>query len=693
MGILHEIEAPSDKNERFIMSRTFSSNLSGKVRNFSLPKGKPLVPLYEAVVNSINAIDERVKKYGGERGHIDIQVVRDSSLLEESDGSTIQGFIIRDDGIGFDEENMNSFMEADSEHKAEIGGKGVGRFSWLKVFSSVHIKSVYRDRDVALFHRRIFDFSLDHGEIDDTIEDLDSSECIGYCTEIEFLSCKNDYVRSIPQQLEKVALRIVQHCLLYFLRDSCPEITISDSQSRIVLNEFFRKQFSTNESTMEFEICGRRFRLLNVKITDKSFSDRNKLYLCANERLVETRDLERMIVNLDASIFEKEKYWYLGVLTSDYFDENVDMNRLCLNIEAESSEASMFPEYPGLVKILDSTCLKIQEYLGKYLDSVETSKLERFREFFLTSPQYRHLEYYAPDKLSMLKPNLSDSDLDDALYGIKREIERSTKKDCDELSRKLRNKMISSQDYQRGFQKIAGKVNDVNTSSLVEYVVHRRTVLNLFKNGLEIRHDGTFNPEKYMHDLIYPMRSTSEETPYDSHNLWLIDDRLSFCHFLTSDKPFGNSKERPDILILDKPAESPIAVVDRSYDGTVYSSITIIELKRPGRDNYDGKDNPIKQLTDYVRKFRNGELTDCNKRPIKVDNSTQFYLYAVCDLTPSLRASLEEHSFTITSDDLGAFFYNQAFNAYFEVLSYDKIRNDAEKRNKAFFDKLGITNF
>lgn len=44
------------------MARLFSSNLRGKVRNFSLPKNRPLVPLYEAIVNSINAIDERRKK-------------------------------------------------------------------------------------------------------------------------------------------------------------------------------------------------------------------------------------------------------------------------------------------------------------------------------------------------------------------------------------------------------------------------------------------------------------------------------------------------------------------------------------------------------------------------------------------------------------------------------------------------------
>lgn len=38
------------------MARSFSSNLRGKVRNFSLPENRPLVPLYEAIVNAINAM-------------------------------------------------------------------------------------------------------------------------------------------------------------------------------------------------------------------------------------------------------------------------------------------------------------------------------------------------------------------------------------------------------------------------------------------------------------------------------------------------------------------------------------------------------------------------------------------------------------------------------------------------------------
>lgn len=56
------------------MSRAFSSNLRGKVRNFSLPKNRPLIPLYEAIVNSINAIDERIEQIGPFQGDVEIEV-------------------------------------------------------------------------------------------------------------------------------------------------------------------------------------------------------------------------------------------------------------------------------------------------------------------------------------------------------------------------------------------------------------------------------------------------------------------------------------------------------------------------------------------------------------------------------------------------------------------------------------------
>ena len=78
----------------------------------------------------------------------------------------IIGFSISDNGIGLDDNNMKSFLQSDSTYRAEKGGKGVGRFSWLKAFDNTKIKSIYKDDDTWV--KREFEFSIDKLDIDDS---------------------------------------------------------------------------------------------------------------------------------------------------------------------------------------------------------------------------------------------------------------------------------------------------------------------------------------------------------------------------------------------------------------------------------------------------------------------------------------------------------------------------------------------
>ncbi|WP_418863957.1 hypothetical protein [Slackia exigua] len=80
--------------------RSFLVDFKGRIRNFNLPKDKALVPLYKAIVNSLQAIED---KGNGHSGKIAVAVNR----LEVLDGGDIPegditGFTITDNGIGFD---------------------------------------------------------------------------------------------------------------------------------------------------------------------------------------------------------------------------------------------------------------------------------------------------------------------------------------------------------------------------------------------------------------------------------------------------------------------------------------------------------------------------------------------------------------------------------------------------------------
>ena len=86
-------------------------------------------------------------------------------------------------GIGFREDNFNAFMTADTLNKKERGGKGIGRFMWLKAFNVVHIDSRFKEREV--IWRRTFDFSF-------------SSDCVKKHNRKQFNS---DSIKSLSQGL------------------------------------------------------------------------------------------------------------------------------------------------------------------------------------------------------------------------------------------------------------------------------------------------------------------------------------------------------------------------------------------------------------------------------------------------------------------------------------------------------------
>ena len=144
--------------------------------------------------------------------------------------------------------------------------------------------------------------------------------------------------------------------------------------------------------------------------------------------------------------------------------------------------------------------------------------------------------------------------------------------------------------------------------------------------------------------------------------------------------------QEKDIMILN----NPVAVSDEENRGREYETIVLFELKRPMRNDYNSGSNPVNQLYEYVTKLKGNNVKDKDGRIIRVGDNTQFYLYAVCDITSTLEQVLTFHDFTQTPDKMGYYRYHEKMNAYIEILSYDKIISDAQKRNKILFDKLGI---
>lgn len=665
----------------------FTVDVKGRVRNFDLPKQQPLIPLFETIANSIYAIEDRKEKDNSNfKGRIDIKINRDpQERMEGTDPSLneIIGFEVSDNGIGFDDANMRSFLQSDSTYRFQKGGKGVGRFSWLKAFEKADVESIFKDSDDEEWVKRSFGFSLDTDEIDDELKEIDYDSSGDNLTTVRLMNYIPAYRKNVPRTSETLALKIMQHCMIYLMSKDCPEISLIDEE-RISINKLFEEKIVREKDSVNVLIGGESFDLRHTKIQDSSIAC-SRIYLFANDRMVTSFDVDKLIVDLDKQIYQREGYYYVGVLTGKYLDDNVGMNRTSFDIP-ETSEDDII----SMSLIKDAVKTEVEQYLDEYLKVVREEKNERIKKYINGSaPQFKPLLKYKNDEVERIKPYLSDAKLDEELYRIRRCFENQIKEENRVLIDEIALGLVPYEQYAEKLKAQVEKISDSNKAVLSEYVTHRKVIIELLRKGIMLGNEsGKFKKESYIHSLIYPMRKTSDEVFGTSHNLWLIDERLAYCDYISSDVPFDNNnkEDRTDLMFLDR----PVALSDNSYDGRAYESIVIIELKKPMRNDYTLSDNPINQMLRYVEELRGNNKKDKNGRLIRVGDSTQFYLYAVCDLTEKLRDVAKIHDLKETPDGLGLYRYHDAMHAYIEVISFDKLINDSEKRNRILFDKLGI---
>jgi|GEM_PF-1841162 len=121
-----------------------------------------------------------------------------------------------------------------------------------------------------------------------------------------------------------------------------------------------------------------------------------------------------------------------------------------------------------------------------------------------------------------------------------------------------------------------------------------------------------------------------------------------------------------------------------------YSSVVIVEFKRPMRGRYKDNENPITQVYDYIRKIKSGSFVDREGRLVNLPEHIPFYAYIICDLTPKIKGFAEDATYYPTPDLKGYFGYNPRLNTYVEILSFTKLINDAKRRNNVLFKKLNL---
>lgn len=656
-------------------------NFKGLVDLHTLPTTEPLLPLYEAIVNSIQSINQGKI----DNGQIEVQIQRESDpTLFESWETDIENITIRDNGVGFTEDNFKSFNTYATDFKKMLGCKGVGRMIWLKAFQSVEIESVYQENDK--FYHRKFTFDRDNAVNNECKEEFDNTTIKTTIVSLKGLRTKNK--TNTPKRLSTIARDILNHCFIYFVLEKAPNITVSDDNETISINKLYDDIGKDNITTEHFKIDDYDFQLIHYKNFNPNSSN-HFLNLCANDRRVNSFNLQSVLNGVNSKFTtENGNFVYCGYITSKYLDDNVNRERTAFNIEENYRNL-----YGTITKseIINEATKLVFNYLSCDIDMYNENKRTKIEAFvYNKNPRYRLLLSKFPECINNILLSDDDEKLELELFKQEQSYKLKLKEEGKSLQKTIREN-TNKKDIVKMTTAYAEKLSEMGKSSLAEYIVHRKSVLDILEDNLKYQ-DATgksYAYEESIHQLVFPMQQTSDDIDYTSHNLWLIDEKLSYHYYLASDKKIksmapirSDSINEPDITIFD----SPFAFTDENQQP--FRNITIIEFKRPGRENYSLEENPIQQVIDYMDDIVSGKIKTKDGLMVDGNDSIRFFCYILCDVNDKIKKYAKQNDFKSTPDGIGYYYYLNNYNAYIEIMPYNKMIQDSKKRNKILFDKL-----
>lgn len=656
-------------------------------------KTTSLTPVIEAVCNSIDAI-------GPERtdGIIDIIVKRSGQKSLELDNahtlSDIVAIDIIDNGVGFTEENKDSFDTYRSGFKMSKGGKGFGRFMYLKYFNHVSIESIFYEDDK--YKQRSFTF----GHADEIIEnenivDIESDSSIHTGTTLHLSSIKSF---DLDKGLEVIARKLVERLLVFFVTGGIytPQITIKeeDGSNAIILNDYIGDKSDIQQIGNEekFFLKGREKEWnFSVKIYKIYYSAiTNKICLTANMREVTESALHNYVPEFKETMFEltengtQKNYMIKAYVQGLYLDDNVTTERDGFNFAKDDDIYSDLSE-KHIMKAVSSI---IKGYFSEDIEKRYNDKKQKVEHYVYTTAPWNKTLLKDVD-MESIPIGISDFDLEMRFQKIKFDKEQNARIALKELQDKYSSEDESCDNtLDDEVNEILKNVTETAKNDLAHYVCQRRRIIELFDDLRKRIDNGKAHKESEMHNLIFPMIKDDREIEYEDHNLWLLDERFNFTQYIASDKVISSSDHKePDLAIF---YESGLFY--RNGENAITSPIAIVEFKRPKRTNYPDEENPINQALRYAGKILTGkyEMPEGLEEVIVDKSVTPVYIYIVCDIVPKIKEFADLAGLTISPDKQGYFGYNPTYNAYIEIKSFKKVIDDAKMRNQIFFKKLGL---
>lgn len=484
-------------------------NFKNRVRNFKFSTSDIFVPLYEAITNSIQAIEEKANY---DDAKVDIKIARDSYRIAGFT-SGIFSIEITDNGIGFIERNFDSFSTSDSDYKFEIGGKGVGRINWLKAFEIIYVKSVYEENGKR--YERMFDFNIDDEIHNVKVREVGSE--VPLETSILLYNLNQEFRSATEVNLKEISSKIIEHFATYFVIGAMPKITISDEVEEIDLNDFFEKEKFIETKNEVVTSSDTTFNIRHVFL-NASTNSKHAIYICAQNRVVCSYDVSN-IEDLPTTFnINGKKAIYQCYVHSDFLDKDVNSERTYFsNVIFEDESLDTRPHFKLAINLYEVVYNQINQFLRNYLEPMRDVRNTQINEFIENNcPQYKYLTKYASNEIKNISYTVA-SNPDKLMVELNKLNLKFNMKHNYQVGKTLQD---ASTNAKEKLLNLVSPLLENLRSELANYLTRRNATVDIFERLLVL------NPT--IDELIDDFFLLNQETSSDETNLWLVYDRLSF---------------------------------------------------------------------------------------------------------------------------------------------------------------------
>lgn len=653
-----------------------------RVRRLPKPTqaAEALQPLFEAISNALHAVEDKFHEGYQSQGRINITM----STVRDPDAVTVT---ISDNGVGLQPERFDAFCTTDTDYKIERGGKGVGRLLWLDAFERISIESIYEDEGRLM--RRAFTFRLQPEEqiSDEVVAPVTGQAPTG--TAVTFVGLRGTAYRGkFPSQPATIVKHFGSHFFADFILGKSPEIVLDIEGATTRFPEQIQTLMVEDRGVAEIETVEfgplRLASFICMKGASANFDGLHQIHLVANGRTVTTRKIDGL---LGIGRFGPDNnYVYHGCVTGDFLDERVNQERTQFNFDET------------IIEQIVRECSEHarQNAMADEIVEFDSQRLGTMKDFVDEYPTFGFEE--AEALLERTPKNaIKPEQFAQALIPIRIRRDKERNDTIQRIVAELGNGTAMPADMAASVRKAADEVRAEEQRQLAEYVLRRKIVLDVLEvliRRIRDRADGSqdFQLESTLHQFICPMRVRGDDPTrieQSDHDLWIVDERLTFTKYFASDVPFsqilagGGPITRPDLVIYDRlhglgaEGEDPLR------------RVMLVEFKQPGRRDYSERYSPMNQISEYITRLKNGEIEDFRGGRVRIADDCIFYCYVIADIVGKL--DIHTSTWRTTSNgrgriqDLGG-----KFRGVIEIIEWADLLGDARLRNHAFLHATGL---